>query len=124
MRSFQQKRRWRHIFESWPVLIFLGVVLLFFAWSVFGFFGKMQATLENRKIAENKLAELEKQKEKLSSDIDNLKTEEGKERIFRENFGLAKEGEGLIVVIDDKNALKAEAVSSGGFFSFFRNLFK
>jgi len=110
--------------QSRPVLIFLGILLLFFTWGVIGFMGKMQATRENRKIAENKVAELRKEKEKLSLDIDNLKTEEGKERIFRENFGLAKEGEGLIVVVEDKNAEENQEDESGGFFSFFKNLFK
>lgn len=124
MRDFQQKRRWRNILESWPVLIFFGIVLLFFAWSVIGFMLKMQVTIENRKIAENKIAELEQKKAKLSFDIDNLKTDEGKEQIFRENFGRGKEGEGLVIVLDDKNAPKDKEQESKGFFSFFKNLFK
>ena len=110
--------------ESRPVLLLLAILLVFFTWGVFGFMGKMQMTRENRKIAEQKLMELQKAKEKLSSDLDNLKTDAGKERIFRENYGLAKEGEGLIVVTEDKNALESQKADSGGFFNFFKNLFK
>src|SRR3989344_5536068 len=124
MRSFQQKRKWRNLMQSRPVLVFLGGLLLFFTGGVIGFMGKMQTTRENRKMAENKVAELRKEKENLSLDIENLKTEDGKERIFRENFGLAKEGEGLIVVVEDKNAEENKGDESGGFLPFFKNLFK
>ena len=124
MKGFQQKRKLRNILESWPVLIFLGALLLFFIWGVLSFMVKMRTTIENRRIAEHKIEELEKAKEKLSTDIQSLNTEEGKERVFRENFGLAKEGEGLIVVVDDKNAAAAEGANKEGFFSFFKNWFK
>jgi len=110
--------------QSKPVLIILGIIILFFAWSVLGLWTRMQDTEKNKKIAEEKIAELNIQKTKLSADINNLKTDEGKERMFRENYGLAKDGEGEIVVVDDKNAAPAEKPASSGFFSFFANLFK
>lgn len=127
MRSFQQKRGWRNILESWPVLVFLAILLGFFAWGVVGFMGKMQVTRENRRIAEYKISELNKEKEKLSSDIAKLKTESGVEESIREKFGLAKEGEGLIVVVEDKTPPAAEDSSKAGFFSslfFWKNWFK
>lgn len=110
--------------QSWPVLAFLSISVLIFAWSVINFMGKMQVTKESKKIAENKVAELEKGKEKLSSDIDKLKTDSGIEENIREKFGLAKEGEGLIVVVEDKNKMEEENEESGWFFSFLKNLFK
>jgi len=119
MRSFQQNRKWKNVFESWPVLLCLGILLLFLMWVVIGFLSKMQTTRENRRIAESKVLELRDKKEKLSSDIENLKTDAGKEQIFRENFGLAKEGEGLIVVVDDKNASKVEEEKHKSFLSLF-----
>ncbi len=124
MKSFQPKRGFRNILQSRPVLVFLGILLLVFAWGVIGFMGKMAASRENRKIAENKVAQLEQEKEKLSSDIEKLKTETGIEESIRDKFGLAKEGEGVIVIIEDKNKPKAAEKSSGGFFSFFTNWFK
>ena len=103
MRNFQKKQGWRNAAESKPVLIILGVIILFFAWNVFGFWTKMEETSKNKKIAEAKVAELEQQKEKLATDISNLQTDAGKEKFFRENLGLAKQGEDMIVVVDDKN---------------------
>ena len=124
MKSFQQKSGWRNILHSRPVLAVLGILVLVFAYGVIGFMGKMTVTKENKKIAENKVAELEKQKEKLSVDIDKLKTGEGVEESIREKFGLAKEGEGVIVIVEDENTAELEKKDKGGFFSFFTNWFK
>ena len=110
--------------ESWPVLLFLGILVLIFAWGVIDLTVKMRTTRENRKIIGNKVAELEGEKAKLSSDIARLETESGIEENIRDKFGLAKEGEGLIVVVEDKEKVEVEDESSGGFFNFFRNLFK
>ena len=124
MKSFQQKRGFRNIVHSKAVLVLLAILLLFFAWGVIGFMGKMMLTIENRKIAENKLTQLQQEKEKLSTDISKLKSQDGVEESIREKFGLAKEGEGVIVIVDDKNESKVEDKSSGGFWGFLKNLFK
>jgi cell division protein FtsB len=75
-------------------------------------------------VVENKVIELQKQKEKLSLDIEKLKTDEGVEESIRTKFGLAKEGEGEIVIVEDKNPSPPVEKSDGGFFSFLKNLFK
>lgn len=104
--------------QSKPVLILLGIVILIFAWSVLGFWNKMEQTSKNKKIVEAKVAELKQQKIKLSADINSLNTVEGKEKFFRENFGLAKEGEGMIVVVEDRNPSQDPETTSPNFFSF------
>ncbi len=124
MKSFQQKRNLRNIIYSRPVLMLLSVLVLFFAWNVLGFWNKMEETSKNKKIAEDKIAKLEQQKEKFLSDINDLKTDQGKEKIFRENFGLAKEGENLIVIVEEKNLPTIKNTLSDGFFSFLKNWFK
>ncbi len=108
MKNFQDKKGQKNILHSLPVLVFLGIVLLFFTWGVFRFLVKMGDTSKNRNIAEMKVAELEKSKDKLTLDIQSLKTEKGLEENIRDKFGLAKEGEGLIVVVDEKNSSKEE----------------
>ena len=124
MKNFQQKRGFKNIIHSRPVLIFLGVLLLFFAWGVIGFMNKMYVTMENKEIAQKKVATLEAEKEKLSSSIARLKTQEGVEESIRDKFGLAKDGEGLIVVVEDKSGAVKKESSFSGFFSFFKNWFK
>jgi len=125
MINFQRKRVWRNIVQSKPVLILLGILILIFVWNILGFWSKMEETSKNKKTVEDKVVALKQQKEKLSSDINSLETDQGKEKLFRENFGLAKEGENMIVVVEDKNPpATPKTASSSGFFSFFRNLFK
>ncbi|OGI58108.1 hypothetical protein A3C60_01120 [Candidatus Nomurabacteria bacterium RIFCSPHIGHO2_02_FULL_37_45] len=123
MRNFEQKRGWRNILQSRPILVLLGILVIIFAYGVIGFMGKIQVTRENRKIAENKIAELKQEKDKLTLDIAKLKTDEGVEESIRDKFGLAKEGEGMVVVVENKNKIEIQDTKSGGFFSFFRNLF-
>lgn len=111
--------------ESKPVLVLLGVVVLVFAWSVLGLVGKMAETAKNKKAVEAKIVELTQNKEKLTADISKLETDQGKEDSIREKFGWVKQGEGVIVVVDDKSFEEPESEEgSGGIFSFFKNLFK
>ncbi|MBP9711530.1 MAG: septum formation initiator family protein [Candidatus Pacebacteria bacterium] len=123
MRNFQEKRGASQIFLSWPFLFLFGLLLLFFAWGVVGLLGKMENTRKNKNIAEDKVRELARTKEKLSLDIVALDTDKGKEASIREKFGLAKEGEKLIIVVDEKSEIPAQK-EDNGFFSFFRNWFK
>lgn len=124
MKSFQKERGFKHILYSKPILIFLGFLVLFFAWNVFGFWNKMRGTKENERLAENKVLELQKEKDKLTSDINKLKTPEGVEAAIREKFGLAKEGEGMIVVVDDKSTTVPVDTKPKGFFSYIKSWFK
>ena len=124
MRNFQRKRMWRDILQSKPILILLGIGILVFAWSVWGFWNKMQETEKNKKVIEDQITALQQQKEKLTSDINNLNTDQGKEQVFRENFGLAKDGENEIVILDNTTPPPASAPASSGFWGFLKNLFK
>lgn len=124
MRNFQQKRTWSNVFQSKPVLIFFGLLLLLFAWNIWGLWNKMEDTEKNKKIAEDKITALQQQEDKLSADIDSLNTDQGKEEVFRENFGLAKAGESEIVVLDDNSTPPPPPPNSSGFFGFLKNLFK
>lgn len=124
MKNFQQHRGYKSILHSRPVLFLLSCLVLFFAWGVIRFMIKMETTIENRKIAENKLIELKKEKDKLSIDIEKLKTSEGVEESIREKFGLVKDGEGVIVVVEDKTNTQVKVNNSENFFQKFLNYFK
>jgi len=124
MRNFKRQRVWRNMFESKPFLIFLGILILLFAWNIWGLWNKMEETAKNKQIVQNQITALNQQKGKLTSDINNLNTDQGKEQVFRENFGLAKEGENEIVVLDNNATTPTSPPASSGFFGFFKNLFK
>lgn len=120
----QQKKVWANIVKSKPVLALLCLLLLFFAWNVVRFWVKMGDTERNKDLAEDKVNSLKIQKEKLVADIENLQTEEGKEKFFRENFGLVKDGEEVVIIVDEKEELQKESNGfSSPFMNFLRNLF-
>ncbi len=125
MRNFQKKGKWSQIIQSKFFLIFLGMIIFIFIFSMFSLVSKMEETIQNKKIIANKIKELEKTRKNLNSEIDKLKTSEGVEESIREKFGLAKNGENMIMVVDDKNKTKSEEnTTSNGFFSFLKNWFK
>jgi len=127
MKNFQQKRGFRNVLHSRPVLAFLGIFVLIFIWGVINFMGKMEITRENRKIAENKVAELEKQKKEFSTEITSLKTVDGIEENIREKFPVAKDGEGMIVIVDYKKTAetqKKEFLTGFSSLFFWKNWFK
>ena len=124
MRNFQQKGKWKRLLESKLALYALGLFVVFFAWNVFGFVGKMEDTIKNRKIAEAKVAGLRAQKESLSIDVERLQTDTGVEETIRDKFGLVKEGEDVIVVVDEKETDLPLVPEKKGFFSFFTRWFE
>ena len=125
MRTFQEKNKWRKVMESKPMLILFGIVLLAFAYSVFGLVNKASDSMKNKDLVKERVVQLQKEKEKLTKDIEKLNTDKGKEEAVREKFGMAKDGEEMIVVVDDKDTVEIpKEGQSTGFFSFFKNLFK
>lgn len=111
--------------QSKIFLMFFGVIILFFFFNMFSFLAKMEETRKNMEIAEAKVAELKKSKEKFSLEIDKLNTEKGVEEVIRENYSVAKEGENIIIITEDKSTTEMETgQDSSGFLSFFKNWFK
>ncbi|MEX2052363.1 MAG: septum formation initiator family protein [Candidatus Paceibacterota bacterium] len=117
MRNLQGKRNYKRFFESWPVLIFLAIATIFFTWQIIDFFGKLRDTRYNRQTAEDRLTALKESKQNLSDSIESLKTPEGIDESIRNKFGLAKEGEGVIIIVEDQNAQKKSDSDDGNWFS-------
>ncbi len=115
--NLQGKSKTRKLLESWPVLIFFAFLTFFFTWQLFGFWQKMEDTKENRRIAEEKVKTLKESEAALSESIESLQTEAGIEENIRNKFGLAKDGEGVIVIVEDKNAEIPETKDEGNWFS-------
>ena len=125
MKSFQRKNKFKRFMQTKPVLLILVIMVIAFAWNIAGMVGKMNETVKNRKDVENKISELEQMKSELSSDIDDLNTDKGVEESIREKFGLAKEGEGMIIIVDDKDPEEGTQKSEKkGFFGWLKDLFK
>lgn len=121
----KEKQGFWKIMQSKPALFILGIIILVFAWNIIGFLSKMKETAKNRDIATKNIQDLSEAKTKLSADIASLETEKGIEDNIREKFGLAKEGEQMIVIVEDKNQPELNPKDKKkGFFGWFKNLFK
>ncbi len=108
MREFSQKRRIRRYMYSFPVLIFLLIILFFIIKGSFGVYQKYSFSKNELKKSESELMVLEEKKTNLSEQVAHLDTETGIEKEIRSKFDVAKEGEKLIVIVDDE--VEQEAV--------------
>ncbi|MEI8270399.1 MAG: septum formation initiator family protein [bacterium] len=124
MRNFQEKNKFKKFLQSKPVLVILTIMVFLFAWNIVNLTIKLQETYKNKNIEQQKIFELENRKIKLSTDIEKLGTDNGKEEVIRENFGMVKEGEQVVVIVDDKSINEPEKKEkSGGIINFFKSLF-
>ena len=124
MRNFREKRKFARALESKPFLILLGILIVFSLWSLFGFWQKLAETVKKREMASEKVSALKENKVKLEADISKLQSDRGIEQVLRENYGLSKEGEGVIVVVEDQNKNLESKNQKGGFWSFWQNWFQ
>lgn len=80
------------------VLLLIFVALA--ARAVWGVYAKERESLELRKRAEADLSELQLREANLRADIAALKTDRGLEAAIREEYGMGREGEQLVVIVD------------------------
>ncbi len=125
MKNYQGKKQNKNFFKSKFVLIFLLIILIIFISNVIKLAIKAIDTKEKKELAYNRIIELKKQKEKLEYDLQKLNTEKGIEENIREKFGLGKEGEGMIVLVEEENLKELNInKNKNNFFYFLKNLFK
>lgn len=97
-------------------LVVLFVLVILLAISLMKMVGKSRQTREVRDQYRDEITALEKQQEELASDIDYLSTERGMEEEIRDRFPVVKEGEDLILIIDEEDDEFPLEVKEGGFF--------
>lgn len=125
MDNFQAKKKKFKFIHSLPFLFIISVFFIIFVVGVFSLFLKMQETNKNKENARLRLEELENRKEKLLLDIEGLTTNKGQEKLFRESYGFAKEGEGVVIVVDEdkKTNITNEPINKG-FIDNFLDIFR
>ena len=120
-RNLKSKR----VLYSRITLAVLAFFTIAFLYGLFGIVGKSKEASRNKALSSKEYSLLEKQKEDLERNLDKIKTPEGVEENIRDKFQGAKEGEGLIVVVNNESPISIpEGANSKGFFDFFRRLFR
>ena len=80
----------------------VGLLFILFALvkGVWGIYQKERETYEGRERAEQELADLGEREARLQGEIARLRSPSGIEEALRQQFDMAKEGEGIIVIVD------------------------
>lgn len=92
-------------------LLLLGLLLLIAiaVRGVWGVYAKLQESRVLRQEAESQLANLQAREANLRADISKLKSERGVEEVLREEYELAREGEGVVVIVQPQET-KSEPI--------------
>jgi len=124
MRDFQHKSPLRKIAESKPALAIIAGILIFSMWNLAVFWRKMIETEKNKELAEERAAVLEESKKNLEAQVSKLQTERGVEEVLREDFGLSREGEGVIIIVDEEGEGEEVKPENRGFWGWIKGIFE
>ncbi|HDQ16597.1 MAG TPA: hypothetical protein ENN31_00535 [Candidatus Vogelbacteria bacterium] len=104
MKSFQISRKTIRLLYSKLSIFLLLLAVLFMFQSVWRAFEYSRRAKEKELATANRLSNLKSQYEKLISDLDDLQTKRGIEKVIRQDFMMARPGERVIAVIDNEES--------------------
>ena len=122
MNNYQGRNNPKKFIHSKLMLFIFGIFLLFFSFNVIKFAIKAVDTAKNKDNAQTKVTQLQTKKDQLNKDITDLNTQNGVENTIRDKFGLAKDGEGLVIITDNPDQIKQN--NNNSFWSKVKGLFK
>ncbi len=106
MREFQERRRFRKLLHSRYVIALLLILCVLLVRAVWGVYGKYEKSKIITDRTETEFLALKAREKSLNQKIVDLNTDLGKEVEIRERFGVVREGERLIVLVDDTSGNK------------------
>jgi len=118
MLNFREKRKLKKILYSKFTILVLAIVLAFLANAVWEVYKKARVAYDSKNRVFEKRNELQERETALLSNIENLKTDRGIESEIREKFGVVRDGEEVVVIVDPsgdvtENGNKRAGVSVG-----------
>lgn len=124
MKEFKKDKNNNKFYHS-PIFLFvLFLFLLLLVYKVFGLIKKEKESAKNRDLILAQIEDLKKREYNLSNEIEKLETEEGVEKLIREKYQVAKEGEKMVIIVEEDNVEnKIEKDNSKSFLLWIKNLF-
>lgn len=101
MLTFQQKRFLRQVVTSRVMHVLLLLVVIGLGTAVYGRYEIAQDMAERRERAEANLTELEARKAALEERVEYITSERGIEAEMRRQFDVAREGEQVVIILDE-----------------------
>jgi cell division protein FtsB len=102
MVTILQKKRYQRMIYSRITILVLILLVFFLGKAVLNVYEKAQRTKENLNIATTELENLESRGDLLEERIESFKTEKGIEEEIRDKFNVIKEGEHVIMIVDEE----------------------
>jgi cell division protein FtsB len=122
MTNFQEKNHWRKIIYSKVTIVILLLLLIFVINSVFNIYEKYKKSREGADLARSELENLKERQATLENKINSLKQESGIEAEIRDKFAVAKPGEKVIVLVEDKNNVQDTTIKEKSWWQKFLDL--
>lgn len=119
-------RKTKHSFWHSPLmLLVLFVILVLFIYNIIGLMEKERETAQKKDIILSKIETYRAREKSLNYDIERLKTEDGVEETIRDKYQVVKEGEKMVVIVDEekKEAPLSEEKAKHGFFEWIKRTF-
>jgi cell division protein FtsB len=94
---------WKRMAASHVTIAVLAVVVFFLGNATWNVYKRYATTHEKEMLAKESLQAKAARAIELEEEIERLKSEKGKEEEIRTRYGMAKEGERMIVVVDEED---------------------
>lgn len=104
MSNLLRKKHIKRLTYSKPVLVLLAVLLVLVGRATWNVYEKERHTQEKLLAAAEELAELQVRESELEENVASLGTQEGIEQELRDMYGVAREDEHVIVIVEEDNA--------------------
>lgn len=126
MFEFNSKNKY-NFWHSPLVLIVFFCILILFVYNIIGLVEKERETAKKKNIILANIENLHKRENILNKEIEKLKTEEGIEETIREKYQVVKEGEKMVVIVDEEKPIevtKKNVVIGNNFLEWIKKIFK
>lgn len=123
MAEFKRKKKVK-FWHSPIMLVLLFLLTIFLIYKIIGIYEKARETNIKKLEVLSEIEELTEREKGLSEDIAKMKTAEGIEDVIREKYQVAKEGEKMVIIVEEQSPLEVDINERKNFWSWFIGIFK
>lgn len=113
MKEFKKRRQFKKKLYSKFVIILLILIIILLARGTWGVFQKSRQSKNKLEISQDRIIELNKRQEAIISKIEILKSDSGVEEEIRTKYDVAREGEHVIVIVQEDEELPEPKKETG-----------
>ncbi len=125
MAEFKKKKQYNFWYAPLTLILFLGL-LIFSAFRVVNLTKKERETVKQKDLALDNIQALRNRENILTQDIAKMHTKEGIESIIREKYQVVKQGEKMIIIVNnnEETSSKTKTLVKYSFWNWIINFFK